>query len=137
MVHWRRNVFEVPRGSAGKAFVCELARLFRAVGQGSALESIALKAVFVACSILLQRTSRSKPVDNGRILGERMVLWRNGDLLGLLHEGKTIQARLKSGWGHQSSDHSSRHTTILLLIPQLIQLEMSLSLSILLHSLYM
>jgi len=46
VVHWQRNVFEVPRCSAGKAFVSELARLFCAVGQGSALESVALKAVF-------------------------------------------------------------------------------------------
>jgi len=50
VTQWRRNVFDTPRGSAGKAFVCELARLFCAVGQGSALESIALKAVFVASS---------------------------------------------------------------------------------------
>ena len=40
----------------GAAFVSELARLFCAVGQGSALESVALKAVFVACSLLLQHT---------------------------------------------------------------------------------
>ena len=37
VIQWRRNVFDLPRGSAGKAFVSELARLFRAVGQGSAL----------------------------------------------------------------------------------------------------
>ena len=36
-------MFEVPRCSAGKAFVCELARLFCAAGQGSALESVALR----------------------------------------------------------------------------------------------
>ena len=54
-------MFDTPCGSAGKAFVCELAR---SVGQGSALESIALKAVFVACSLLLQHTSPlAKPTD--------------------------------------------------------------------------
>ena len=67
VVHWQRNVFEVPRCSAGRAFVSELARLFCAVGQGFALESVALKAVFVACSLLLQRTNtRSKPTDDGK-----------------------------------------------------------------------
>ena len=53
VVHWLRNVFEVPQGSAGKGFVGELARLFCAVGQGSALEPVALKAVFMACSTFL------------------------------------------------------------------------------------
>ena len=109
VVHWRRNVFEVPRGSAGKAFVGDLARLFRAVGQGSALEPVALKAVFVASSMLLQRSSpRSKPTDNSKTLGERMILWKNGDLLELLQEGRTIQSRLKFGQRFQSSDHSAR-----------------------------
>ena len=39
VTQWRRNVFDTPRGSAGKAFMCELARLFCSVGQGSELFS--------------------------------------------------------------------------------------------------
>ena len=35
--HWIRNSFMVPRSSADRAFVSELARLFRSVGEGSAL----------------------------------------------------------------------------------------------------
>ena len=42
-VHWKMNLFKVPNGSAGKAFVSELARLFEALSEGSALESIAMK----------------------------------------------------------------------------------------------
>ena len=45
VVHWRRNVFLVPYGCAGKEFVQELARLFRSYGEAGALESIAIKAV--------------------------------------------------------------------------------------------
>ena len=37
VVYWRGNSFDVPRGSVGKCFVCELARLFCAVGEGTAL----------------------------------------------------------------------------------------------------
>ena len=67
VTQWQRNLFDTPRGLAGKAFVYELARLFRAVGQGTALESIALKAVFVASSLLLQHTCpRAKPTDNAK-----------------------------------------------------------------------
>ena len=56
------NNFEVPRGSVGKQFVSEFAWLFRAVGEGSALESIELKTVFLAFGLLLQKPSHtSKP----------------------------------------------------------------------------
>ena len=40
MVHWRKNVFSVPSGKAGKQFVRELTTLFSAYAQASALESI-------------------------------------------------------------------------------------------------
>ena len=55
IVHWRRNLFQVPLGASGRAFVYELSRLFYA---GSALESVALKSVFVCCVLLLQRPHR-------------------------------------------------------------------------------
>jgi hypothetical protein len=44
VVQWRRNLFKVPSGKAGKAFVRELSRLFNAYAEGSALESVAMKA---------------------------------------------------------------------------------------------
>ena len=50
VAHWRKNCFDVPRGLVGKQFVSELARLFRTVGEGSALESVALKAIFLLAS---------------------------------------------------------------------------------------
>ena len=98
-----------PFPAAGRAFVSELVRLFRAVGQGSALESVAVKAVFVACSLSLQRTNtHSKPTDHGKFLEERMSLWKNGDLLELLHERRTIQSQLQLGKATSTPDHSSR-----------------------------
>ena len=45
--HWIRNSFMMPQSSARRAFVSKLARLFRSVGEGSALESIVLKAVLL------------------------------------------------------------------------------------------
>ena len=55
VVHWRKDYFRVPNGSSGKDFVSELARLFKAYAVQSSLESIALKAISVACVLLLQR----------------------------------------------------------------------------------
>ena len=46
-VHWRRNIFSVPSGRVGKAFVSELAWLFKAYADGSTLESIALTAAML------------------------------------------------------------------------------------------
>ena len=59
IVHWRRNVFNVPSGKAGKGFVTELARLIRAYAETSSLEAIALKAVMVMPALLLQKPSRT------------------------------------------------------------------------------
>ena len=94
-VHWKKNNFEVPRGSVGKQFVSELARLFRVVGEGSALESIALKAVFVACGLLLQKPSRtSKPKEHSTLLERHLQLWHEGKIGDLVSEGRAIQSRL-------------------------------------------
>ncbi len=41
VIHWGRNLFHVPSGKAGISFVNTLSTLFRAYGEGSALESIA------------------------------------------------------------------------------------------------
>ena len=46
-VHWKRNIFRVPQANIGKPFVDELARLYVAFANGSALESVSLKAAIV------------------------------------------------------------------------------------------
>ena len=93
---WVKNSFKVPRGSAGKAFVSELTKLFCSVGEGSALESIALKAVSVVCILVLQKPSRnSKERDHIRHLESCLKLWKDGDLDELVREGRVIQSRLK------------------------------------------
>ena len=97
VVHWRRNVFAVPSGKAGTGFVSELSRLFLAYAEGSALESIALKAAMTMCALLLQKPNRtSKSKDHVACLERRITLWRAGDLEDVLQEGQTIQHRLST-----------------------------------------
>lgn len=43
-VHRHHNLFLVPSGEAGTSFVTHLAKLFRAYGEGAAIESIALSS---------------------------------------------------------------------------------------------
>ena len=67
-VHWRHNLFLVPSGKAGSSFVQALAKLFRAYGEGSALEPVALRAAMVMPILLLQRPHlRSKNVNTWRV----------------------------------------------------------------------
>ena len=95
VVHWRPNLFKLPQGNAGKAFVTELARLYAAFATGSALESVAMTAVIVLPILLLQKPSRSsKAKDHIACIERRLLLWRDGQLDDLLAEGRTLQERL-------------------------------------------
>ena len=85
VIHWRRNLFQIPSGSSGKAFVTELARLYQAYADGSDLETIAIKACTVAPILLLQkpyRTSKSK--DHVKHLQRRLDMWHNGEIESLI-----------------------------------------------------
>ena len=59
VVHLRRNLFQVPSGSTGKAFVSELAHLFQVYADSSSLECIAVKATTIMQILLLQKPSRT------------------------------------------------------------------------------
>ena len=53
VVHWRRNLFNVPFGKAGGSFVDEIADLIKSFAEGTSLRNVAWKAVVVACQLLL------------------------------------------------------------------------------------
>ena len=92
IVHWRRNLFSVPSGKVGEAFVFELSRLFRAYAEATALESVALKATIVLPVLTLQKPClKSKPKDHIKHLKRRLEIWKEGNLDVLLAEGRTIQ----------------------------------------------
>ena len=92
IVHWRRNIFKVPCGKTGKSFVLELARMFRAYADSSALEGVALKAAMVMPALMLQKPhSRSKAKEPAKHLERRLQLWVKGEIESLVNEGRTIQ----------------------------------------------
>ena len=97
VVHWRHNIFSVPSGKAGTAFVSELSRLFRGYGESSALEATALKAAMILTPLLLQQPhSKARAKDHIRCLERRLMLWNEGNISELLLEGKIIQQKLTS-----------------------------------------
>ena len=55
VAHWGRNVFMVPSGKAGKRFVRAITTLLSSYAQATAMESVAMDAVMVASTLLLQK----------------------------------------------------------------------------------
>ena len=96
IVHWKRNLFQVPSGCSGKAFVLELSRLYQAYADCSSLESITLKACSVLVALTLQKPNRtSKGKDHVAHLNRRLALWKKDNLSALLDEGQCIQRHLR------------------------------------------
>ena len=118
IVHWRRNVFKVPHGKVGISFVRELARLFQAYADSSALESVALFAAMSMPSLLLQKPSgKMQAKDLSKHLERRLTLWSNGNISALLEEGRVIQAHLPtSRRSNNEPDKISRQFTNYMLV---------------------
>ena len=96
VVHWCQNLFLTPSEKAGKKFTAELARMYRAYAECTALEPIALKAAMVMPSLLLRKPhASSKACEHADCLHRRLQAWQKGDVNNLVIEGRTIQARLK------------------------------------------
>ena len=96
IVHWKRNLFMMSSGAAGKNFIDKVTRLLKLLIQESPLKSIALKAIHVMPAFLLQKPSKnSKSKDHLVSLERRLKLWEEGDLRNLLHERETILERMK------------------------------------------
>ena len=75
VIHWKPNLFLVPFGAAGTAFVNEFARLFQAFADGSSLECVCMKAITLLQSLILQKPSKkSKTKDHIALLKQRLDL---------------------------------------------------------------
>ena len=95
VVHWKKNIFKIPSGNAGRAFVNELVRLLRTYSDDSAMEGIALKVAMTMPALLLQKPhTRSRAKEHTTHLDRRLHLWRAGKIHELIHEGRTIQQNL-------------------------------------------
>ena len=59
VVHWKKNLFKIPSGKHGKAFVQEIAKLFQAYADASSLELIARKAAMICPQLILQKPNKT------------------------------------------------------------------------------
>ena len=110
-VHWHRNLFLVPSGKAGTSFITLLAKLFCAYGEGSSLESIALRAAMGMPVLLLQKPhARSKTYEHVTSLERRPASWQRDDIDTLVQEGRTIQKRFHLTSTSNDSNHKQHKT---------------------------
>jgi len=108
VVHWKKFLFKIPSAKCGRAFVAEQARLFHAYGTSSALESVALKAAMIMPVLLLQRPHiKSKNKDHICHLNRRLALWKQGDINGLVLEGRTLQSLFSNSKVIRNNDDKS------------------------------
>ena len=80
---------------AGTEFVMEHTRLLRAYKDRTPMERIALKAIMVMPSLLLQKPhAKAGSKEFSQHLSRRLSLWKAGNITELLEEARTIQSRL-------------------------------------------
>ena len=61
LVKWRKNLFELPKGSVGKSFIDELTKLINRWSSKSPDRDVSIKALMVMPTLILQRTSIKCP----------------------------------------------------------------------------
>ena len=92
---WHKNTFSPPSGHAGAEYVKEHTRLLRAYKNQTPLEGIALCAIMVMPSLLLQKPhAKAGSKEFSQHLSRRLALWKAGNIKELLDEARTIQSRL-------------------------------------------
>ena len=97
IVYWKKVLFLLPTGAAGKGYIEEMIRFVNCRTYKSDLETIALKTLIIMPGLLLQKIYlNSKSKENFEKLKRRLSLWKNGQLDQLMFEGKTIQERLQN-----------------------------------------
>ena len=116
IVRWRKNIFDLPKGHAGKKFVAKMNKLVLSWTNKSAKRSYALKALMIMPAILLQRTSKkTKSSDNKKTLERRLQLWENDKIGELLNECRTLQNRLPESQSGLANDELTKRFTNLML----------------------
>ena len=80
-VHWKRNLFDLPKGAPGKAFINELTKKINEWCSKSSNRDICVKALMVMPSLILQRTSnKCKMSEIKSHVERRLNHWKNKDV---------------------------------------------------------
>jgi hypothetical protein len=101
VVHWRKNLFEIPRGKLGKDFIIAMTSNLEKWSNADS-RPYCLKALMLMPNLLLQKSTNTKNAKhknkvNRETLQRRLSLWYENKISDLLNEGQAIQNRLPSG----------------------------------------
>ena len=81
VIHWRKNLFKVPSGNAGRKFISELTLWIDHYNRDTEFSEIALKVYMILPCLMLQKPSRkSKAKNHLKNLDERLRLWDEGNI---------------------------------------------------------
>ena len=107
IIKWRKNLFKLPSGKAGKCFVKELTYWLEQYNKNTKFQGVAIKVFMTLPSLLLQKSSKnSKAKEHTSKLEERMKLWNDGKINKLLKEGQNIQKKLLSSKSRSPEDNA-------------------------------
>ena len=114
IIHWRRNLFDLPTSKIGKTFVQELSHWLDHFNQGTKYRCIALKIFIILPALLLQKpSSKSKSSEHNDLLQRRFELWEQKDINKLVREGKIIQRRLLQSKKKKDSDTARKISNLM------------------------
>ena len=100
VIFWKRNLFMLPSGKVDKEFFEECCRLVNEWVDDGPLHLIALKAIMIMPSLLLQKPSKkSKSKDHVEKLRKRLDLWKSGSFDELVREARFIQSNVRQNRG--------------------------------------
>ena len=97
LAHWRKNLFKVPSGAAGKRFIQMKTTLINHWCEGETpIARVALKIVMIMPGILLQKPcKKTSAKQNSEYLNKRMDEWERGDFDNIMKEARGIQEKMK------------------------------------------
>ena len=79
VIHWRKNIFELPKGKSGKLFITEITKFIQSWCNKDSNREIAFKAIAIMPHLLLQKTAQKlKAKELKGILDRRIELWKKG-----------------------------------------------------------
>ena len=97
LVHWRKNLFKLPSGAAGKRYLKMKTMLVEFwCEEKRPIYDIALKIIMVMPGILLQKPCKKTNAKmHSEYLSKRLDSWEKGDFTTLLKEARGIQEKMK------------------------------------------
>ena len=95
IVHWRKSLFKLPSGTAGRSFISRLTNSLDHFNRGTEFCRITLKVFMVLPCLLLQKPSRQrKSKDHSKKLEERQQLWNECRIDEFMRENQKTKKKI-------------------------------------------